>query len=258
MSFWDFMKGGGKHDDPFASSGIAKKLHKWTDPLVWIGGDKYANLTDNILPREVNRIGAQIIKPFDNFDRQINPLRKWKPVAQVSDWVRDKPGTAIGLVAGAIAGGGAIGSAMGGAAGGAGTITGGSGLSATGGSGLSLLGGSGGAGGISASTGSGMSLIGGASGSSASGLYGGASGGLAGASSGGFGAIGEGLGSSLGGSSAGGIDWMQGAQNLQKVLGQNEQQQQRQSLPTMQQSGAQAQTPLTYGSLLEARKRGLM
>jgi hypothetical protein len=99
---------------------IGKYGQKWTDPLAWIGGDKWTHLTSDVLPGKVNEVGSHIMQPFEYVDKTINPVRKIPIVNRVGDIVANKPGDVGALVAGAYFGAGALGGGAGGGGAGAG------------------------------------------------------------------------------------------------------------------------------------------
>lgn len=78
-------------------------------------GSKYDEIINEKLPREVNRLGSDVMKPFAKVDKKINPLRKIGAVDKLSTEIENRPGDAIAAAAGAVFGGGALAGAMGGA-----------------------------------------------------------------------------------------------------------------------------------------------
>ncbi len=92
-------------------------------------GSKYDELVNKKLPREVNRLGSDIMKPFAKVDKKINPLRKIEAVDKLSTEVETRPGDAVAAAVGAVMGGSALAGAMGSgaSAAGAGASTGASG-----------------------------------------------------------------------------------------------------------------------------------
>jgi hypothetical protein len=172
-------------DDPFGG------LFSFSDPLRWIFG-KNSSYTDAIwkrLPSAGNGILHTVLTPGRELSKRYDPLRRyidshWKGGKNAGDWVDNKPGTTMGIIA-AMYGAGAAGGAAGGAGGGA-----------------SGAGGVGGAGGLtsvtagdiaaSAAAGSGAGLAGTAAGgftsgaASGAGLGGGAAGAGGGAAGGGW------------------------------------------------------------------------
>ncbi|CAB3782044.1 hypothetical protein [Paraburkholderia fynbosensis] len=129
-------------DSPIGYAG--EKFQRWTDPLSWITGGKWADLTSKTIPNATNRILEPIAKPVNEFDQTVNPLRKIPMVNNVANLGYAKPGDSIGLAIGSVFTGGALGGALGaGEGGGAGAGTGaaagaGAGAGASGG-GLSSL-----------------------------------------------------------------------------------------------------------------------
>lgn len=117
----------GNHDSLLGN--VGKQFQKYTDPLAWIGGDKYVNLTSVEIPRLVNTGLSKVMQPFEKVDKTINPVRRYVPgVDQISNVIADKPGSAIGTVVGGMFAAPAIGSALGaGGAGGGGAALGGAG-----------------------------------------------------------------------------------------------------------------------------------
>src|SRR3954467_4683704 len=100
---------------------IAEKGQRWTDPLSWITGGKWADLTSKDMPKWTNQVLRPIAKPINEFDQQTNPLRKIPMVNNLANLGYAKPGDAIGTAIGTVFTGGALGGALGGAeAGGAG------------------------------------------------------------------------------------------------------------------------------------------
>lgn len=228
------------HDSPIGK--LAKPIQKWTDPLSWITGGKWADWTSTDLPRMTNQVLAPVAQFNGKIDKKINPLRRIGAVDNVMDTVEAKPGDAIGLAIGSYFAAPALGAAAGGGgAGGAGTAAG----SSVGGS--AALGDAGATGLVSAG-GSGLSgatagEMGGALGSSPTGLFSGLlpGGGMSGTSSGalGGGLSGEVAGaSSIGGASMGGGGGLLDLSNLSSQLNQagnmakqNDQQQQGRGSP---------------------------
>lgn len=116
----------GDHTSVYSKWGA--KGQKLSDPLAWLLGDKYVDFVSKKVPEATNRIGSQIMKPFEKVDKAINPIRKIPIVNEFQDEVAKKPGDAIGTVIGAVAGGGALmGMGAGGAGGGAASAGAGSG-----------------------------------------------------------------------------------------------------------------------------------
>ncbi|PMG45637.1 hypothetical protein BCU90_17385 [Vibrio lentus] len=94
----------------------------WTDPLALAFG-KDSGYTDTIhgsIPTELNRIGSDIVKPFAEVDKAINPARQIGIVDDISTWTENKPADALGMFFGAAYGAPALGSALGGTTGGTG------------------------------------------------------------------------------------------------------------------------------------------
>lgn len=119
---------GSNHSSPIGALGGS--LQKYTDPLAMIPGvgDKWVNLTSNKIPSLVNSGLSKVMTPFDKIDETINPVRKIPIVDKVGDWIHNKPGDTLGMVAGAVYGAPALAGAMGGgsgAAGGVGAVDGG-------------------------------------------------------------------------------------------------------------------------------------
>lgn len=253
MGIFDSLSGildSGNHDSILGA--VGKPIQKWTDPLSLVTGGKWADWTSTDIPRASNQVLSKVMTPFDKVDETINPVRRWVPgVDEIGDVVRDKPASAIGTAVGSIFGGGALLGGLG--AGGAGGAGAAGGTAGGGGGGLFggiLGGGAGGGGGGALGTGlaSGGSAVGYGGGVSSSvlpGIFQGASVAPQGAAgvgsfSGGMGGLGAfgggaGTGSITGAGSAGGLglnsgglDWMQLAQQGQRMMNQNQQQQQQQ------------------------------
>lgn len=218
MGIFDSLSGildSGNHDSILGA--VGKPIQKWTDPLSWVTGGKWADWTSTDIPRASNQVLSKVMTPFDRVDETINPVRRWVPgVDKIGDVVRDKPASAIGTAVGSFFGGGAALGALGGAGGGAGA----GGAAAGGGATGSGLAGGGSAlgygGGVQSSVLPG--IFGGGTvpatygGSSGLGIFGGAAG---------TGSI-TGAGSAGGlGMNSGGLDWMQLAQQGQKMMNQN-------------------------------------
>lgn len=117
----------GDHTSVYSKWGA--KGQKLSDPLAWLLGDKYVDFVSKKIPEATNRIGSQIMKPFEKVDKAINPIRKIPIVNEAGDEIAKKPGDAIGTVIGAVAGGGAL---MGMGAGGGAGVAGGAGGGAAG------------------------------------------------------------------------------------------------------------------------------
>lgn len=184
-------------DSPIGYAG--EKFQRWTDPLSWITGGKWADLTSKTIPDATNRILEPIAKPFNEVDQTINPLRKIPLVNNVANLGYSKPGDSIGLAIGSVFTGGALGGALGaGEGGGAGGAAGAgaAGTAGASGGGLSSLFGLGG--------GLGADVGGGAGATGMSGLFGGSAAfgdaGLTGTVSAGGSGLGTALGGDLGGS----------------------------------------------------------
>lgn len=146
-------------DSPIGYAG--EHFQRWTDPLSWVTGGKWADFTSRTIPDATNRVLEPIAKPFNRLDQTINPLRQIPAVNNVANLGHAKPGDSIGLAIGSVFTGGALDGALGasgagsagGAAAGAGAGAGAADAGAAGagaGGGLSSLfgvgGGSGGAG----------------------------------------------------------------------------------------------------------------
>jgi len=102
---------------------LGKYGQRFTDPLAWIGGDKYTHLTSDVLPEKVNEGVSTVMQPFEKVDKTINPVRRIPIVNRAGDIIAAKPGDALAIAAGAFFGGAAAlggGGAAGGAGGGAG------------------------------------------------------------------------------------------------------------------------------------------
>lgn len=104
---------------------LGKYGQKISDPLAWVGGDKFTHLTSDVLPEKVNQGLSAVMRPFDKIDQTINPVRKIPIVNRMANITAAKPGDAMAIAAGAVFGGGAL--LGGGAGGGAGGAAGGAG-----------------------------------------------------------------------------------------------------------------------------------
>lgn len=136
-------------------------IQRWTDPLSWISGGKWADFTSKTLPDATNRVLEPIAKPINEVDQTVNPLRKIPAINNIANLGYSKPGDSIGLAVGSVFSAGALDGALGasgagGAGAGAGADVGAAGAGAGGSSGglsgLFGLGGSG-AGGTGGATG---------------------------------------------------------------------------------------------------------
>jgi len=107
---------GGNYDDPLGMAG--SKFQRYTDPLAWVGGQKYIDLTSKKIPREVNRAFSSVVTPIDKATASIDPM--YSQTAGIHNWVDHKPGSTVGAVVGSIFTGGALGGALGAGAEGAG------------------------------------------------------------------------------------------------------------------------------------------
>lgn len=280
MGLFDSLSGildSGNHDSILGA--VGKPIQKWTDPLSWATGGKWADWTSTDIPRASNQALSKVMTPFDRVDETINPVRRFVPgVDEVGDVVRDKPASAIGTAVGAMFGGGALLGGMG--AGGAGGAAGGGAAAGGSGGGLGGLfsgigGGTGGLGTGLASGGSAAGYGGGVSSSVLPGIFQGATvapQGAAGVGSfsgglGGLGAFGGGAGTgsitgagSTGGLglNSGGLDWMQMAQQGQKMLNQNQQQQQQQQQrpAPMDMGGGGGNMRGLFSNLMQQRMQG--
>jgi hypothetical protein len=106
----------GNQDSPIGA--IAEPIQKWTDPLSWISGGKWADITSKDLPKATNQALQPIAQPINQFDQAVNPLRKIGLINNIANTAYAKPGDAIGLAIGSIATGGALDGALAGAGGG--------------------------------------------------------------------------------------------------------------------------------------------
>jgi hypothetical protein len=106
----------GNQDSPIGA--IAEPIQKWTDPLSWISGGKWADITSKDLPKATNQALQPIAQPINQFDQAVNPLRRIGLINNIANTAYAKPGDAIGLAIGSIASGGALDGALAGAGGG--------------------------------------------------------------------------------------------------------------------------------------------
>ncbi|HDZ3730323.1 TPA: hypothetical protein RSW61_001921 [Vibrio harveyi] len=86
-----------------------------TDPIALATG-KDSGYTETIhgsIPTELNRMGSDLMQPFERIDKTINPVRQIDAVDNVSNVVAQKPADALGVAMGAVYGAPALGSAMG-------------------------------------------------------------------------------------------------------------------------------------------------
>ena len=67
------------------------KFQRWTDPLAWIGGQKYIDLTSKKIPSLVNEGLSKVITPIDKATSYIDPL--YSQTAGIHNWVDHKPGS---------------------------------------------------------------------------------------------------------------------------------------------------------------------
>lgn len=113
------------HDSPIGA--LMEPIQKYTDPLSWVTGGKWADLTSKDIPRWTNEALAPITQGLGKIDKAINPLRKIPIIDQIGDIAEAKPADTIGLVVGSIFSGGALDGALagGGGAAGAGASAGG-------------------------------------------------------------------------------------------------------------------------------------
>ncbi|MEX3928174.1 hypothetical protein AB4Y36_29630 [Paraburkholderia sp. BR10936] len=95
-------------------------IQKYTDPLSWVTGGKWADLTSQEIPKLANTALAPITQGLGKIDKAINPLRRIGIIDQIGDIAEAKPADTIGLVVGSIFSGGALDGAMAGAGGAAG------------------------------------------------------------------------------------------------------------------------------------------
>src|ERR1041385_3574914 len=101
MSMLGDLLQSGNHDSILGAFG--KKGQKWTDPLSWVTGGKWADWTSTDIPRASNQVLSKVMQPFEKVDKTINPVRRYVPgVDKFSDVVADKPASAIGTVVGGI------------------------------------------------------------------------------------------------------------------------------------------------------------
>lgn len=98
---------------------IAEPIQKWTDPLSWVTGGKWADITSKDLPKATNQALQPIAQPINKFDKAVNPLREIPIVNNVANLAYAKPGDAIGLAIGSVFTGGALAGAAGAGEGGA-------------------------------------------------------------------------------------------------------------------------------------------
>jgi len=114
---------------------LGKYGQKISDPLSWVTGGKWADLTSDVLPEKVNSGLSTVMQPFEKVDKTINPVRRIPIVNRIGDIVASKPGDAAAIAAGAFFGGSALmAGAGGGAAGGGGAVAAGGEGTAMGGS----------------------------------------------------------------------------------------------------------------------------
>src|ERR1700754_1850736 len=97
---------------------IGEPIQKWTDPLSWITGGKWADWTSKDIPKATNQILQPIDQPINKFEKPVNPLRQIPAVDNVANIGYPKPGDAIGTAIGTFFTGGALGGALGAGAGG--------------------------------------------------------------------------------------------------------------------------------------------
>jgi hypothetical protein len=177
-------------DSPIGA--IAEKGQKWTDPLSWISGGKWADLTSGEIPKLMNQGLGYITRPAQKIDQKIDPLQQTGIGKTLGNFATSKPGDTIGLAIGSVFTGGALDGALGAGAG-AGA---GAGVGAAGAADAGL-----GAGAIGAGDAAGIGAGIGAADAGAAGA------GAAGAAGGGFGGFGSLLGSdSLGGLASGAVE----------------------------------------------------
>ena len=98
---------------------LTEPIQKWTDPLSWVTGGKWADLTSQDIPKWTNQALEPIARPLNEVDQTINPLRRIPVVNNVANLAYAKPGDAIGLAIGSYFTGGALDGALGSAEGGA-------------------------------------------------------------------------------------------------------------------------------------------
>ncbi|ENN9981076.1 hypothetical protein ACAS46_002735 [Vibrio vulnificus] len=86
-----------------------------TDPIALATGkdSEYTKTIHGSIPTELNRMGSDLMQPFERIDKTINPLRQIDAVDNVSNVVAQKPADALGIAMGAVYGAPALGSAMG-------------------------------------------------------------------------------------------------------------------------------------------------
>lgn len=105
---------GNNYEDPLGMAG--SKFQRWTDPLSWIGGQKYIDLTSKKIPSLVNEGFSKVITPIDKATSYIDPL--YSQTQGIHNWVDHKPASTVGAVVGTVFTGGALGGALGAGAGG--------------------------------------------------------------------------------------------------------------------------------------------
>lgn len=105
-------------DSPVGYAG--EKVQRWTDPLSWVSGGKWADFTSKTLPDLTNKGLGYITRPAQKIDSYIDPLQQTAMGKSLGNFVTNKPGDSIGIAIGSIFTGGALGGAVaGGADGGA-------------------------------------------------------------------------------------------------------------------------------------------
>lgn len=109
-------------DSPVGYAG--EHIQRWTDPLSWVSGGRWADLTSRTIPSATNRVLEPIAKPLNRFDQTVNPLRQIPMVNNLANLGHAKPGDSIGMTIGGIFAAPALAGAAG-ATGGGGAVAGG-------------------------------------------------------------------------------------------------------------------------------------
>jgi hypothetical protein len=83
------------HDSPIGA--LAEPIQKYTDPLSWVTGGKWADLTSKDMPRWTNEALSPITQGLGQIDKTINPLRKIPIFDRIGDVAEAKPEVAPGI-----------------------------------------------------------------------------------------------------------------------------------------------------------------
>src|ERR1700743_355001 len=152
--FGDTLSSSDPNGSPIGA--VGEKVQRWTDPLSWITGGKWADLTSQTFPSLVNKGLGYVTKPIVKANSYIDPLAQTSLGKVVGNFISNKPGDTAAIAVGSIFSGGALAGAFGGAgeaggaaaAGGAGAGTGGLGAGLGAGAGEAAGGGAASAGGF--------------------------------------------------------------------------------------------------------------